>query len=246
MKKPGLYLNHETADLLLPMLTDEQAGKLLRALIRFSEGGEREPQEDPVLRAAYGLFAAETERMRAAYEKKCASNRKGYEKRRGGAQAKTEGEPSGEEEGDGADPEPREAPEPEREEDGEDSACVQHGFSAQNKKEQNETRRIQNPLPSGERKGPRFSPPSREEVSAYCRERGAGVDPDAFLSYYGARGWRMNGGGEMRDWRAALRAWETNVRRWKEEHDGRKRTDGGADRVPGQRDLYRDAYFPDP
>ena len=54
----------------------------------------------------------------------------------------------------------------------------------------------------------RFCPPSQAEVSEYCRKRHSVVDPQRFVDYYAARGWKA-GGSEIRDWRAALRAWES-------------------------------------
>lgn len=53
-----------------------------------------------------------------------------------------------------------------------------------------------------------FSPPSVEEVASYCTERGNGIDPQAFIDYYEARGWRFNNGAKVKDWRAVVRTWE--------------------------------------
>lgn len=53
----------------------------------------------------------------------------------------------------------------------------------------------------------RFTPPSTDEVRAYCKERKNGVDPALFVDFYTARGWRV-GKGKMKDWRAAVRTWE--------------------------------------
>lgn len=54
----------------------------------------------------------------------------------------------------------------------------------------------------------RFTPPTIEEVEAYCRERGNGVSAQRFIDYYTARGWMLGGKTKMRDWRAAVRTWE--------------------------------------
>lgn len=54
---------------------------------------------------------------------------------------------------------------------------------------------------------PRFSRPSLEDVAAYCKERGNTVDPQRFVDYYTANGWRV-GKQPMKDWRAAVRTWE--------------------------------------
>ena len=57
----------------------------------------------------------------------------------------------------------------------------------------------------------RFSPPTVEEVRAYCIERVNNVDPDRFVDYYSSNGW-MVGKSKMKDWKAAVRTWEKNDR----------------------------------
>lgn len=53
----------------------------------------------------------------------------------------------------------------------------------------------------------RFVPPTVDEVRAYCLERKNSVDPERFIDYYQANGWRV-GKNPMKDWRAAVRNWE--------------------------------------
>ena len=53
----------------------------------------------------------------------------------------------------------------------------------------------------------RFTPPSLEEVKAYCEERKNGVDPQAFIDFYTSKGWKI-GKETMKDWQAAVRTWE--------------------------------------
>lgn len=53
----------------------------------------------------------------------------------------------------------------------------------------------------------RFSPPTVEEVAAYCSERGNGVNPERFVDFYAAKGWKV-GNQPMKDWRACVRTWE--------------------------------------
>ena len=53
----------------------------------------------------------------------------------------------------------------------------------------------------------RFTPPTVEEVRAYCLERKNGVDPEKFVDFYSAKGWRI-GKDPMKDWKAAVRTWE--------------------------------------
>jgi predicted phage replisome organizer len=58
----------------------------------------------------------------------------------------------------------------------------------------------------------RFTPPTIEEVRAYCTERGNSVDADRFHSYYTSNGWKV-GKNSMKDWRAAVRTWEKDDRK---------------------------------
>jgi hypothetical protein len=53
----------------------------------------------------------------------------------------------------------------------------------------------------------RFTPPTLQEVEAYCQERGNAVDPQHFVDFYSAKGW-MIGKNRMKDWKAAVRNWE--------------------------------------
>ncbi len=55
----------------------------------------------------------------------------------------------------------------------------------------------------------KFSPPSVEEVRAYCREKEYQIDPEKFVDYYTANGWRV-GRNPMKDWKAAVRNWAKN------------------------------------
>ena len=53
----------------------------------------------------------------------------------------------------------------------------------------------------------RFTPPTVDEVAAYCRERGNAVDAQRFVDFYASKGWKVGSSG-MKDWRAAVRNWE--------------------------------------
>ena len=53
----------------------------------------------------------------------------------------------------------------------------------------------------------RFTPPTVDEVAAYCRERGNGVDAQRFVDFYASKGWKV-GTSPMKDWRASIRNWE--------------------------------------
>lgn len=70
----------------------------------------------------------------------------------------------------------------------------------------------------------RFSPPTVEDVRAYCQEKGYAVDPQRFVDYYTSNGWRV-GKNPMRDWKAA-------VRNWNSKENGKECTNGKDDLPP--------------
>lgn len=53
----------------------------------------------------------------------------------------------------------------------------------------------------------RFTKPTLEEVSVYCKERRNSVDAQAFLDFYESKGWKV-GNTPMKSWQAAVRTWE--------------------------------------
>lgn len=54
---------------------------------------------------------------------------------------------------------------------------------------------------------PRFTPPTLEEVKAYCTERNNGINAERWFDYYAANGWKI-GKNPMKDWKASVRYWE--------------------------------------
>lgn len=59
----------------------------------------------------------------------------------------------------------------------------------------------------GNTRSKRFVPPTVDDVSTYCHERGNCVNPQRFVDYYSSNGW-MVGKNKMKDWKAAVRTWE--------------------------------------
>lgn len=69
--------------------------------------------------------------------------------------------------------------------------------------------------PKKKKKGTRFTPPSLEEVQAYCESAGFPIDVKHFIDHYTETGWRKKGGSEIRDWKAAVRNWHRNDEKYK-------------------------------
>jgi hypothetical protein len=60
---------------------------------------------------------------------------------------------------------------------------------------------------SGETPRKNFTPPTLEEVKAYCNERNNKIDAERWYDFYSSKGW-MIGKNKMKDWKAAVRTWE--------------------------------------
>ena len=56
----------------------------------------------------------------------------------------------------------------------------------------------------------RFTPPTVDEVAAYCKERNNGIDAQHFIDYYESRNWFLSNGRKCADWKACVRTWEGN------------------------------------
>lgn len=80
-----------------------------------------------------------------------------------------------------------------------ESNTIKEKERKENKNKENESK--------NERKASRFTPPTFDEVIAYCSERNNNVDAQRFIDYYTANGWKA-GRNSMKDWKAAVRTWE--------------------------------------
>lgn len=68
------------------------------------------------------------------------------------------------------------------------------------------------PKGSSKKKSVSFCPPTPEQVTEYCREKGYdSVDPQRFVDFYESKGW-MVGKNKMKDWKAAVRNWSRTQR----------------------------------
>jgi len=69
----------------------------------------------------------------------------------------------------------------------------------------------QDPIPNTQEpkknKAKRFTPPTVDEVAAYCRQRNNGIDPQKFVDHYKTNDWKR-GNTKIKDWQACVRTWE--------------------------------------
>ncbi len=54
----------------------------------------------------------------------------------------------------------------------------------------------------------RHDPPTIEKIMEYCQEMRIQINPQQFFDYYAARGWILNNGQPVVDWKALVRSWE--------------------------------------
>ncbi len=60
----------------------------------------------------------------------------------------------------------------------------------------------------GDKKPKGFTPPTLEEVKAYCEEKGLTIEPKAFLDYFTESGWIDSKGNKVRNWKQKLLTWQ--------------------------------------
>lgn len=71
-----IYLDYEEQ---FNLLTDEQVGQLMRAIIKYEKTKEI-PQLDGMLKMAFSFIKTQLDRDREKYEKKCEKNRENAKK----------------------------------------------------------------------------------------------------------------------------------------------------------------------
>lgn len=180
----------------LELLSDEELGMLFRAIFRYSEDRTLPGFTGP-LQLAFAFVRTALDRDAAAWEDKvrkrreagAAGGRQCAANRANAAFAVPEPDGEANQAVPVPEPVPESVPEPES------------GNGRETGKEREDASADKPPRAS------RFSPPSLEEVSAYCLARGSAVDPRSFLDFYEAKGW-MIGRQRMKDWKAAVRTWE--------------------------------------
>ena len=71
----------------------------------------------------------------------------------------------------------------------------------------------------------KFTPPTQEEVTAYCQEKGYTFSPVTFFAHYEANGWVQGKGKPIKNWKACCVTWQQ--REQTGEFSGRSHSHGG-------------------
>lgn len=187
----------------LELLTDEQRGKLFIALLNYSEYGGL-PDFDGALLMAFAFIRTSLDRDAEAWAEKRA---KRAEAGRSGGLAKAANASSSKQNvANLAVPVPVSV-----------SVPVPVNVNTPNTSVGRET--ADKPP-----RASRFTPPTVGEVKVYCQERGSSVDPEKFVDFYSANGWKQGRNKPIVDWKAAVRTWERSDAQQKAQDKNRVRT----------------------
>lgn len=153
-------------------LTDEEVGRLFRALMHYHATGVAD-EVDGRESIAFDFIREDIDRTEAAYKAKCEKNRNNRLSALNNDRQQS-------------------------------STTVNDRVQKEKEKEkEKEKDKEKEVIPPR-----RFTPPTVEEVRAYCTERKNGIDPAHFVDYYAARGWELKPGQKVKDWKACVRTWE--------------------------------------
>ena len=92
-----------------------------------------------------------------------------------------------------------------------DTECIHDGYSLETQVRLGKDS-IDKDSKESKKTGKRFTPPTIDEVDAYCKERKNGINAETFYDFYQSKGW-MVGKNPMKDWKAAVRTWEKRDRK---------------------------------
>ena len=173
-------------------LSDQELGRLVRALCVYSETGERQELTGRES-LAFDFMAEDIDRSKAAYRRKCETNRQNVQQRYTTATTVYDGYDR-----------IRESTESTKDKD-------KPKQKAKPKQNESITGEIvadatDAPAHAQEQRRP-FAPPTVDEVAAYCAQEGYRIDAEKFVAFYSRSGWKLHSGLAVTDWRACVRYW---------------------------------------
>lgn len=112
-----------------------------------------------------------------------------------------------------------------------DTECIHDGYGMETQVRLVKDSLDKDSIEKEKKTAKRFTPPTLDEIKAYCQERKNGINPETFYDFYQSKGW-MVGKDKMKDWKAAVRTWEN---RNKTSNDKPK----NADKLQALEDYYK-------
>ena len=195
-----IMLYHDTIEQ-WEMLSNEQAGRLIKALLRYGKSGERINSDDEAVTMAFSFISSQIDRDNQKWEKTCEKRREAINKRWSTKYNSIQKNTN-------------------------DTNTITNTVTDTNTNTITDTVTSNNTLKSiinknniesvGGQNPPtapsnKFKKPTLEEVQAYCKERKSSISAEYFYDYYESNGWKV-GKNAMKDWRATVRRWEQRER----------------------------------
>ena len=162
----------------ISQLTDEQFGRLFRAIFRWQISGFEDVEPD--IRIAFSFFVNQFRIDESKYQERCEKNRENIMKRWNTSEYK-------------------------RIQSYSNNTDNDNDNDNDNENDSIENAKASPSAPTHKRK--RFVKPSLSEIEEYCMSRSNGIDATKFFDFYESKGWKV-GNQPMKDWRACVRTWE--------------------------------------
>ena len=184
----------------IKLLTDEQLGRLIRALFDFEIDGIIPDFSDaPIISMCFSFISADMERNKSHYEDMCSKNSTNGAK--GGRPSKKRTVIEKTEKSERFFEKPKKA-------DKEKDNDKDKDKGKEEEKEEDKESEPKGALSDSKSFSDfSFSPPTVDEVKAYCTERGNSIDAETFVNYYAACGWTIRGE-KVKNWKALVNLWE--------------------------------------
>lgn len=191
-ERQGFVLYHDIRKP-LELLDDAQRGKLFLAILDYSEHGLLPDFDDAVIDMAFAFIQNFIDRDADAYKDKC--EKRAIAGSKGGKQRVAN--------------QANQAIATFAKQNQANQANASK--SSQHEHEHELEHEHEHELEQDKKKRKRFTPPTLEEVKAYCEQRSSSVDPVQFFEYFTAdpdRQWIDAKGNKVTNWKAKILTWE--------------------------------------
>ena len=188
------------------MLSNEQSGILIKALLQYCKTGEKLETSDGMLKMAFSFLAGQIERDGLKFDETCEKRRQAINKRwsKNKNSSDTNECKCIQKNTNDSDNDNDNVNENDNDNDNVNENDNDNDNESDNDNDNDNNIRTGS---THSRHSNVFIKPSLAEVKAYCEERSNNIDPNRFIDYYDANGWTIHGS-PMKDWKAVIRRWE--------------------------------------
>lgn len=207
MSEKKSFVLYTDSSEVIDILTDEQAGVLLKSIMKYVKG-EPVPEMDAVTKVAFIPIKNHIDRDTEKYNDTCEKRREAGKK--GGRPRKS-------------------TEEPKKANGLEEKAKKANGFSEKQTKAKkadndNENDNVndndnENDIKKS-RKRSVFVPPTLEEVANYCKEKKLSVNPKEFYDYFTEGSWKDSEGKPVKNWKQKLLTWNNHQKKQTKQQTG--------------------------